>query len=70
MPGTSLVTMTYAFLDAGSNTTFSMNELLNRVAVQGKRTTLSLTTLQGENCAINCTVNSLEVFNLNEDNMI
>jgi hypothetical protein len=69
-PGTSRVITTYAFLDAGSNTTFCTNELLNQVGVQGKRTTLSLTTLQSENCAINCTVNSLEVFDLNEDNMV
>ena len=66
----SKVVTTYAFLDFGSNTTFCTAELLRSLDVQGKETTLSLTTLNQENRIIKTSVISLEVFDLDENNMV
>jgi hypothetical protein len=41
----SRVVNTYVLLDAGSNTTFCTEELLNQLGVKGERTTVLLTTL-------------------------
>ena len=66
----SKVVTTYAFLDSGSNTTFCTAELLRSLDVQGRETTLSLTTLNQENRMIKTSVISLEVFDLDENNMV
>jgi hypothetical protein len=58
------------FLDTGSNTTFRTTELLQQLGVQGRETTLSLTTLQEEDRVIKTSVISLEVFDLEESNMV
>lgn len=50
------VVKTYAFLDSGSNTTFCTTELLQQPGVQGRETTLSLTTLQQYDRAIKTNV--------------
>ena len=60
----SHVVLTYAFLDPGSNTTFCSNELLKQLGVEGKKATLSLTTLQNEEQTTNCSVTSLQVLDL------
>ena len=67
---TSKVVKTYAFLDSGSNTTFCTTELLQQLGVQGRETTLSLTTLQQYDRAIKTSVISLEVLDLEECNMV
>lgn len=62
--------LTYAFLDAGSNTTFCTNELLEKLGVKGEKTVLSLTTIQNENCPTVCRVVSLDVFDLDENTLV
>ena len=59
--GGSKTVETYAFLDSGSNTTFCTDDLLKRLGAQGKKTRLSLTTMQGENTPIECSLVSLKV---------
>ena len=55
---------TYAFLDSGSNTSFCTEALLHQLNLQGRQTSLSLTTIQGENSPVQCSMVSLEVFPL------
>ena len=43
---------TYAFLDSGSNTSFCTESLLKKLNHEGKKTRLSLTTMQGGNSPI------------------
>ena len=62
--------LTYAFLDTGSNTSFCTNELLERLGITGKKTLLSLTTIQNENRPIECRVVSFEIFDLDENNFV
>ena len=64
------VVSTYAFLDSGSNTTFCTTELLQCLGVQGRETALSLTTLHQEDHIIKTSVISLEVFDLEENDMV
>ena len=52
---------TYAFLDNGSNASSCSEELANQLNLSGKRTTLSLTTMERENSKTDCRVVSLEV---------
>eukprot|EP00794_Sanderia_malayensis_P013184 gene13184-14532_t len=61
---------TYAFLDSGSNTSFCTESLLQNLEVEGKRTKLSLTTMQGENNAIECSLVSLQVSDMNRNKFI
>ena len=61
---------TYAFLDAGSNTTFCTNQLLEELGIFGEKTIVSLTTLTNENTLTECHVVKLEVFDLNRMNII
>ena len=68
--GSSRVVTTYAFLDAGSNTTFCTEDLLKQLGVEGKRMTVSLTTLQNEDNPIECSSIGLNVFDLDEDHMV
>ncbi|XP_028408735.1 uncharacterized protein LOC114531302 [Dendronephthya gigantea] len=62
--GSSRTVETYAFLDSGSNTTFCTDTLLKRLGAKGKKTKLTLTTIQGENEPIECSFVSLEVSNM------
>lgn len=57
---------TYAFLDSGLNKSFCTEGLLERLDVQGTKTTLSLKTLESANGPIECSLVSLEAFHLNE----
>ena len=59
---------TYAFLDSGSNTSFCTETLLQKLNIKGKKTNLSLTTLQGENEPIKCSMISLLVSDLHQEN--
>jgi hypothetical protein len=62
--GNSKVVQTYAFLDSGSNTTFCTDALLKKLGTNGKKTKLSLTTMQGENAPVECSIVSLEIADL------
>ena len=61
---------TYAFLDGGSNTTFCTNQLMEQFGLKGKKTALSLTTMERENSKFESAVVSLEVFDLDENNFV
>ena len=61
---------TYAFFDSGSNTSFCTESLLRQLNVEGSKTKLSLTTLQGNNEPADCSVVTLEVFDLNQENCV
>ena len=61
---------TYAFLDSGSNTSFCTESLLQRLQMEGKKTKLSLTTMQGENSAVDCSLVSLQISDLNRSKFI
>ncbi|KAK3712224.1 hypothetical protein QZH41_009770, partial [Actinostola sp. cb2023] len=60
----------YAFLDSGSNTSFCTKELMRKLDVKGKATSLSLTTMQIANKQIECSLVSLEVTNLSNSNKV
>ena len=60
----------YAFLDSGSNTSFCTEDLLEKLELKGMKTKLSLTTLQGENSPIECSLVSLEAPDLSEENVV
>ncbi|KAK3735155.1 hypothetical protein QZH41_020254, partial [Actinostola sp. cb2023] len=62
--------LTYAFLDSGSNTSFCTKELMRKLDVKGKATSLSLTTMQIANKQIECSLVSLEVTNLSNSNRV
>ncbi|CAB4003248.1 Hypothetical predicted protein [Paramuricea clavata] len=47
--GSDRTVETYAFLDGGSNTSFCSQDLMKRLNIKGKRTTLSLTTMEKAN---------------------
>ena len=62
--GGSAFVETYAFLDSGSNTLFCTETLLKQLNVTGTPTNLLLTTIQGENAPVQCSLVSLEVCDL------
>ena len=62
--------LTYAFLDSGSNTSFCTDALLRKLDAKGVKTTLSLTTMQTANEAIECSLVNLEVSDLSDHNVI
>ncbi|XP_028404804.1 uncharacterized protein LOC114527371 [Dendronephthya gigantea] len=62
--------LTYAFLDPGSNTTFCTRELMEELGIEGENTVLSLTTLQSENHSMKSQVLSLEVYDLEENDLV
>ena len=68
--GQHVTVETYAFLDSGSNTSFCTEDLLEQLELKGMKTKLSLTTLQGENTPIECSLVSLEAFDLSEENAV
>ena len=70
VPGRERVVKTYAFLDNGSNTTFCTENLMEQLQTRGKDTTLSLTTLGIEDNETKTSVLSLQVSDLDEQNLI
>lgn len=62
--------ITYAFLDNGSNSTFCTEDLLNKSGLKGEETSFSLSTLEKQNSKMKCSVVSLVVHNLQEDEFI
>ena len=68
--GTEASVLTYAFLDGGSNTTFCSHQLMEKLAVNDEKTSLSLTTLEKQNSMTECRVSKLEVFDLDEHNFV
>ena len=62
--------LTYTFLDSGSNTSFCTDALLRKLNAKGVKTTLSLTTMQTTNEAIECSLVNLEVSDLSDLNII
>ena len=68
--GTDKTIETYAFLDSGSNTSFCTEKLLKQLNISGKRTALSLTTMENVNKAVECSSVNLDVFNLDETNYV
>jgi hypothetical protein len=61
---------TYAFLDPGSNTSFCTQDLINRLGISGRETVLSLTTMDNENVKSKSFVVSLEVSDIQGQNVI
>ena len=62
--------VTYGLLDSGSNTTFCIHDLMDQLGIEGEETILSLTTLQAQERSINSHVVSLDVYDLDEENLI
>jgi len=60
---------TYAFLDNGSNASFCSEKLAKELNLLGKKAMLSLTTMEKENSKTDCHVVSLEVMDLDEENL-
>ena len=67
--GSDQTFQTYAFLDNGSNASFCSEKLANQLNLSGKKTMLSLTTMERENSKTDCRVVSLEVLDLDEENL-
>ena len=53
-PGLDKIVETYAFLDNGSNTSFCSEGLIEELGINGRETTLSLTTMESKNTSIKC----------------
>lgn len=68
--GRQEVAETYAFLDSGSNTSFCTESILEKLNSAGRKTTLSLTTLEGEKISSVCSLVSLEGSDLNQENVV
>ncbi|XP_078381445.1 uncharacterized protein LOC144664208 [Oculina patagonica] len=68
--GQNQIVETYAFLDSGSNTSFCTENLVKQLRVSGKRTHLSLTTMQTANEQVQCSLVDLEVSDLNGSNTV
>ena len=62
--------LTYSFLDSRSNTSFCTDTLLRKLDAKGVKTTLSPTTMQMTNEAIECSLVNLEVSALSDHNVI
>ena len=69
-PGCHVAVEPYAFLDSGSNTSFSSEDLICQLGLSGRQTTLSLTTMERENSKAKSHVVSLEVLDLKEENLV
>ena len=70
VPGRDGMVQTYAFLDSGSNTSFCSEDLAKQLGLSGQRTTLSLTTMEKEHSKTESLVVSLEVLDLEEENLV
>lgn len=64
------VVETYAFLASGSNTSFCAESLLEKLNAKGKQTKLTLTTLQGEENSAECSLVSLQISDLLQENTV
>ena len=69
-PGCNRTVETYAFLDTGSNASCCSVELVKQLHLSGQRRTLTLTTMGKENSKNESHVVSLEVLDLEEENMV
>ena len=61
---------TYAFLDTGSNTSFCSQKLMKQLNIKGKKTTLSLTTMEKAQSKTESSIVSLELSDLNGENLV
>ena len=68
--GSSKKVLTYSFLDSGSNKSFCTEDLLRKLCTKGKKTSLSLTTMQTSYQSIKCSLVNLEVSDLTEQTLI
>ena len=66
--GSNRMVQMYAFLDNGSNASFCSEKLAKELNLNGKRTMLSLTTIE-EDSKTDCQIVSLEVLDLDEENI-
>ena len=69
-PGLDKIVETYAFLDNGSNTSFCSEGLIEELGINGRATTLSLTTMESKNTSIKCSAIDLEVMDLKEETLV
>ena len=67
--GCNRMIQTYTFLDNGSNASFCSEKLAKELNLSGKKTTLSLTTMEKENSKTDCRIVILEVLDLGEENL-
>ena len=68
--GSDKVVVTHAFLDGGSNSTFCTEALLKQLGLDGTKTEFSLTTIEKENSITKSSLASLELFDLEEENLV
>lgn len=68
--GSRNIVVTHAFLDGGSNSTFCTEALLKQLGLHGKKTEFSLTTIEKENSITKSSLVSLELFDLEEENLV
>jgi hypothetical protein len=59
--------ITYAFLDNGSDSTFCTKSLVHRLGLVGRKTKLSLTTLEKSNSMSECEIVDMEVYDIHEN---
>jgi len=69
-PGQANMVKTYAFLDISSNTSCCSEELIKQLGLSGRETSLSMTTMEKENSQTECLVVSLEVLDIEEENIV
>lgn len=69
-PGSELIVETYAFLDNGSNVSFCSEDLANKLGLSGRPTSLNLTTMDREDSRTASQIVSLQVTDLEEENLV
>ena len=62
--------ITYAFLDNGSNSTFCREDLPNQLGLRREETSFSLSTIEKQNSKVKCSLVSLMVHSLQENEFI
>ena len=66
--GSKTPTVTYAFLDSGSSSTFCTKTLMRQLGVSGPKTTISLTTLEKKDSLVDSfVVTDLTISDLDEN---
>ena len=66
--GSKIPTVTYAFLDSGSSSTFCTETLMRQLGVNGPKTTISLTTLEKKDSLVDSfVVTDLTISDLDEN---
>lgn len=68
--GSDRMVQTYAFLDTGWNTSFCSQKLMKQLNIEGKKTTLSLTTMEKAKSKTESSIVSLELSDLNGENPV